>query len=215
MKNKKIVVLSLLTLVIIFIVASMMYKDNQSSDLKNITANNGSALVRDHSISFGENKNNIVVVEFLDPQCESCAAFHPVVKAVYKEYSEEIKLVIRYLDNHKNSKFTIQILESARLQNKYNEVLEVIYKTQNIWAKHNNEKPELLWSFLEKIDGLNISEIKNNMNNESISKIINIDRKDAQSLNVRGTPTIFVNGKKLDVLSYRKLIDLVESELYK
>jgi protein-disulfide isomerase len=215
MKNKKIVILSSLFLLISFLIFSVIYKNNQSQDLEKIATSSDSVLVRDHSISFGENKNNIVIVEFLDPECESCARFHPVIKAVYKEYSDEIKLVIRYLANHKNSKFTIQILESARKQNKYNEVLEVIFKTQNIWAKHNNEKPELLWKLLEKVEGLNIQEIKDNMKNESIEKIIEIDRQDAQALKVRGTPSFFVNGKRLTTLSYDALINLVESEIYK
>lgn len=215
MKNKKIVILSSLFLLISFLIFSVIYKNNQSQNLEKIATSSDSVLVRDHSISFGENKNNIVIVEFLDPECESCARFHPVIKAVYKEYSDEIKLVIRYLANHKNSKFTIQILESARKQNKYNEVLEVIFKTQNIWAKHNNEKPELLWKLLEKVEGLNIQEIKDNMKNESIEKIIEIDRQDAQALKVRGTPSFFVNGKRLTTLSYDALINLVESEIYK
>ncbi len=215
MKNKKIVILSSLFLLISFLIFSIIYKNNQSQNLEKIATSSDSILVRDHSISFGENKNNIVIVEFLDPECESCARFHPVIKAVYKEYSDEIKLVIRYLANHKNSKFTIQILESARKQNKYNEVLEIIFKTQNIWAKHNNEKPELLWKLLEKVEGLNIQEIKDNMKNESIEKIIEIDRQDAQALKVRGTPSFFVNGKRLTTLSYDALINLVESEIYK
>ena len=84
-----------------------------------------------------------------------------------------------------------------------------------IWAKHNNEKPELLWKLLEKVEGLNIQEIKDNMKNESIEKIIEIDRQDAQALKVRGTPSFFVNGKRLTTLSYDALINLVESEIYK
>ncbi len=215
MKNKKTVFLSLFILATLFIIFTIIYKNNQSQDLEKIATNSDSILVRDHSISFGENKNNIVIVEFLDPECEACAAFHPVVKAVYKEYSDEIKLVVRYLANHKNSKFAIQILESARKQNKYNEVLEIIFKTQNIWAKHNNEKPELLWKFLEEVEDLDIQAIKNNMKNESIENIIAVDTKDARVLKVRGTPSFFVNGKKLKSLSYDALIDLVEAELYK
>ena len=41
------------------------------------------------------------------------------------------------------------------------------------------------------------------------------DSQDARTLGVRGTPTIFVNGKRLSVLSYTTLIELVESEIYK
>ena len=48
-----------------------------------------------------------------------------------------------------------------------------------------------------------------------IDKIMDIDTQDANQLNVRGTPTIFVNEKRLSVLSQKDLFDLVEAEIYK
>jgi protein-disulfide isomerase len=173
------------------------------------------SLVRDYSVSFGENRKNIIVVEFLDPECESCALFHPMVKKVFKEYHTDIKLVIKYLPNHKNSKFVTKILEASREQHKYNEVLSMIFEKQPLWAAHNNEKPELLWTFLTQIEGLDIDKLKEDMNNPKIEQIIDTDTKDAKMMSVRGTPTIFVNDKKLEVLSQKDLFDLVENEIYK
>jgi protein-disulfide isomerase len=45
--------------------------------------------------------------------------------------------------------------------------------------------------------------------------MMDIDSSDARELNVRGTPTIFVNEKRLSVLSEKNLFDLVEAEIYK
>ena len=50
---------------------------------------------------------------------------------------------------------------------------------------------------------------------EEIDKIIESDAKDANALGVKGTPTIFVNEKKLNTLSQKELFDLVETEIYK
>jgi protein-disulfide isomerase len=196
MQNKNLVIITTFVLVIFFIVLTYFYKNSQGNNETLNIANNGVSLEKEHSISFGENKKNIVVVEFLDPECESCALFHPMVKKLFKEYHSDIKLVVRYLANHKNSKFTIKILEAAREQNKYNEVLAVIFEKQSLWAQHNNEKPELLWTFLSEIVDLNIDKLKEDMNNPKIDQIIDIDAKDAKAYNVRGTPTIFVNEKK-------------------
>jgi protein-disulfide isomerase len=215
MQNKNLVIITTFVLVIFFIVLTYFYKNGQGNNETLNIANNGVSLEKEHSISFGENKKNIVVVEFLDPECESCALFHPMVKKLFKEYHSDIKLVVRYLANHKNSKFTIKILEAAREQNKYNEVLAVIFEKQSLWAQHNNEKPELLWTFLSEIVDLNIDKLKEDMNNPKIDQIIDIDAKDAKAYNVRGTPTIFVNEKKLDTLSQKELFDLVENEIYK
>ena len=215
MQNKNLVIITTFVLVIFFIVLTYFYKNSQSNNETLNIPNNGASLEKGHSISFGENKKNIVVVEFLDPECESCAIFHPIVKKLFKEYYSDIKLVVRYLANHKNSKFAIKILEASREQNKYNEVLTVIFEKQSLWAQHNNEKPELLWTFLAQIEDLNIDKLKEDMNNPKIDQIIDMDAKDAKAYNVRGTPTIFVNEKKLDTLSQKELFDLVETEIYK
>ena len=215
MQNKNLVIITTFVLVIFFIVLTYFYKNSQGNNETLNISNNGVSLEKEHSISFGENKKNIVVVEFLDPECESCAIFHPIVKKLFKEYYSDIKLVVRYLANHKNSKFAIKILEASREQNKYNEVLTVIFEKQSLWAQHNNEKPELLWTFLAQIEDLDIDKLKEDMNNPKIDQIIDIDAKDAKAYNVRGTPTIFVNEKKLDTLSQKELFDLVENEIYK
>ncbi len=214
MENKKLVGISLFVLVVLFMSSAYFYKTSQNQ-VSTITYDVSPSLIRDYSMSFGENKKNIIVVEFLDPECESCAIFHPIVKKVLKEYYSDIKLVVKYIPNHKNSKFAIKILEASREQNKYNEVLNVIFEKQPLWAAHNNEKPELLWTFLEQIEDLNIDKLKEDMNNPKIDKIIESDSRDASSLGIKGTPTIFVNEKKLDTLSQKELLDLVETEIYK
>lgn len=147
MQNRNLVIITSFVLVILFVGLAYFYKNSQSNNETLNILNNQASLEKEHSISFGDNKKNIVVVEFLDPECESCALFHPMVKKLFKEYHSDIKLVVRYLANHKNSKFAIKILEASREQNKYNEVLAVIFEKQSLWAQHNNEKPELLWTF--------------------------------------------------------------------
>lgn len=214
MKNKSIVVISLLVLVGLFIGALSFYKSNESSKLEKF-ASSGEPFVRPHSPTFGDNKKNVTVVEFLDPECEACGYFHGPVKAMFKEYYQDIKLVVRYLDNHKNSRFAIKLLETGKLQGKYKEVLDVIFTTQGKWAQHNNEKPQLLWQFLSEIEGLDFEKFKNDFKNIDVDEALSLDRKDAKTLGVRGTPTFFVNGKKLERLSQQALFDLVESEIYK
>ena len=215
MQNKKLVFGSLVVLILLFVGLGYFYKNNETQKEELVTLKNSELLVREHSIKFGDNKKNISVVEFLDPECESCALFHPIMRKVYKEDHEEIQLVVHYIPNPQNSTFAIKILEASRVQNKYEEVLDVIFEKQPLWAQHNNEKPELLWIFLAQIEGLNIDKLKEDMKNPKIDEILDIDAKDASALNVRGTPTIFVNSKKLVRLSEKDLFDLVESEIYK
>lgn len=215
MQNKKLVFGSLVGLIIVFLAIIVSYKNTQTKNEEKLVLSKSDLLVREHSIKFGENKKNISVVEFVDPECESCAVFYPILRKLYKEYHEDIFLVVKYIPNHKNSKFAIKILEASRKQNKYEEVLTIMFEKQPIWAAHNNEKPELLWEFLSVIPELDINKLKIDMESSEIEKIINIDTQDAKELGVNGTPTIFVNGKKLNNLSQKDLFDLVEAEIYK
>jgi protein-disulfide isomerase len=216
MKNKKIVVISLLVLVVGFIFATYAFKSSEKNNVSGITdSKSGSPLVREHSPHFGDNKKGVVVVEFIDPQCAPCGQFHPIMKKMYKENYEDISLVIRYLPNHQHSRFAVKLLEAARLQGKYTEALDAVFSNQDKWAEVNNAKPELLWTFISKIDGIDIEKIKADIKKPIFDEMMDIDSNDSRTLGVRGTPTIFVNGKKLEVLSYRTLSELVESEIYK
>ena len=215
MQNKKLVLGSLLALIILFMGSAFFYKSSETKKEEVAVSSRADSLIAEHSIKLGENKKNISIVEFLDPECESCALFHPIIRKLYKEYHEDIQLVVRYIPNHKNSRFAVKILEASRVQNKYEEVLSVIFEKQPLWAEHNNEKPELLWEFLSVIPELDINKLKEDSKDPQIDKIMDIDTQDANQLNVRGTPTIFVNEKRLSVLSQKDLFDLVEAEIYK
>ncbi|MDY0180710.1 thioredoxin domain-containing protein [Aliarcobacter skirrowii] len=217
MQNKKLVLSTLVAVIAFFVGFSFFYK-NDSKSTQNIAVENiNELLVRDYSYKMGDNSKNISVVEFLDPECESCAIYSTVVKKLYKEYYGDIQIVVKYLDNHKNSRFTIQILEAARVQGKYEEVLDMMFEKHSLWASHyaSVDKPELLWQFLKDIPNLDIDKLKEDMKNPKIDEIIKQDREDANALGVRGTPTIFVNGKQLQELSHKALFDLVEKEIYK
>ena len=215
MKNKKVVLISIVLLIVGFIAVTMFYQKGEDKKIEQMASKEGNIpFVRDYSPKFGQNKENVVIVEFLDPECEACGAFHPIIKKVFNEYEEETQLVVRYLDNHGNSKFAIRLLEAARKQGKFKEALDVIFKTQPKWASHNNPKPQLLWEFLPEA-GLDMVKLKSDFESNFVDGMLNLDREDAMNLKVRGTPTFFVNGKRLTSLSYKALLDLVESEIYK
>ena len=215
MKNKKIVLFSVVLLVVGFIAVAMFYQKSEDKKVEKLaTSSVGAPFEREYSPKFGQNKNSVTIVEFLDPECEACGAFHPIIKKVFNEYEKETQLVIRYLDNHNNSKFAIRLLEAARKQGKFKEALDVIFKYQPKWADHYNPKPQLLWDFLPEA-GLDMVKLKSDFDSNFIDGMLNLDRTDASKLKVRGTPTFFVNGKRLPSLSYQALLDLVESEIYK
>ena len=71
---------------------------------------------------------------------------------------------------------------------------------------------EKLWQFLPQA-GLDIEQIKKDMNDPAIAEIIAQDLADAKTLNVTKTPGYFVNGKPLQTFGYRQLQQLIQSEI--
>jgi len=163
-------------------------------------------------MTLGSDDAKVYIVEFFDPACETCAAFYPLVKNLIAYNPGKAKLVVRYAPFHPGSDYFVKILEAARKQGKFWETLEVMYKNQPYWASHNNPQPELIWQFLPEA-GVNIEQIRNDMNDPEIAKRIEQDLADVKTLNVRQTPEFFVNGKPLPSFGYDQLKELVETEI--
>jgi protein-disulfide isomerase len=192
--QKKIIIASVVLLIGIFSGLAYLFNKNKQMQVEQAAAQNSDVFVRSHSPILGSNEAKVTVVEFMDPECESCREFYPHIKHIMRKYEGKARLVIRYVPFHQNSRFAIAILEASKLQGKYWETLELLFKTQPEWGDHHNPKPELLWNYLPEV-GLNIEQLKKDMQNPEIAALIETDFNDAKTLQIRGTPSFFVNGK--------------------
>ncbi len=201
-----------LVLVLTFLIGSNYYKDQQAAKYGFMAEKNAELFVRDHSQTLGSDDAKVYLVEFMDPACETCAAFAPFIKKIMNANPGKIKLVLRYAPFHDGADNFVKILEAARMQGKYWETLDVMFQTQNIWASHGNWRPEMLWEVLPRA-GVDIAQIRKDMQSPAIAKIIAQDMADVKALNVQKTPGYFVNGKPLQTFGYKQLHQLIQSEL--
>ena len=204
--------LTCVLLVLAFIGGSSYYKGQQAEKFGFLAQKNAELFVRDHSPTLGSDDAKVFIVEFMDPACETCAAFAPFIKQAMAAHPGKIKLVLRYAPFHDGADNFVKILEAARMQGKYWETLELMFKTQHIWASHHNYQPERLWEVLPRA-GLDIERIKKDMHSPAIAKIIEQDMADVKTLNVQKTPGYFVNGRPLQQFGYKQLAQLIQSEL--
>ena len=195
-----------------FVFVSSYFKGHQVEKLSFMAEKNAELFVRDHSQTLGDYNAKVYLIEFMDPACETCAAFSPFVKRMMDANPGKIKLVLRYAPFHDGADYFVKILEAAKKQGKYWETLDVMYKTQPYWASHHNPQPQKIWQFLPKA-GLDLEQIRKDMEDIAIVKIIEQDLADAKTLNVRKTPGFFVNGKPLQSFGYQQLWQLVQSEI--
>jgi protein-disulfide isomerase len=212
MKKNIIIVVASLVLIVGFLFASSWYKKQQAEKTSFMAKENYSLFVRDHSQTLGSDDAKVHIIEFMDPACETCAAFAPFVKKMMDANPGKIKLVLRYAPFHQGADKFVTILEAAKKQGKYWETLDIMFRSQPYWASHHNYQPQLLWNYLPQA-GLDIEQLKKDMADPAIAAIIAQDLADAKTLNVQKTPGYFVNGRPLQEFGYRQLQELVYSEL--
>jgi len=215
MKNKKILfVSSAIILLGLFAFAANFYKNYENKRIGFLAEENSSLFVRDYSPQYGDDNAKVYLIEFLDPECESCRAFYPQVKALLKEFDGKVKLIVRYAAFHRNSKFAIRALEASRKQGKYWQALELLFKRQPSWGNHHNPQPKLIFTILPGI-GVDIDKLKADMNDPKIEEMIAQEMSDLRQLNVRGTPTFFVNGRPLKKFGMDYLREAIKVEIGK
>ena len=169
-------------------------------------------LERPHSPSLGPRDAKVTVVEFLDPECETCRAMSPMVKFLMAQYPGKIRLVVRHLGMHKNSMFAISALDAAKEQGKYWELLEALFAQQPSWGDHHHPKPELIPEIARQV-GLDMEAFSKASAKPSSKTNADQDAADAKALGVNGTPTFFVNGRMLEELGYEQLKAMVDRAL--
>ena len=214
MKQKTLFIAAALSLLVLFVIGVLAYQSSREQEAEELAAANRSALLRMHSPSLGAAEAPVVIVEFLDPACETCAAFYPRVKALIAAYPQKIRLVLRYAPFHNGSDKVVGLLEAARKQGKFWPALERLLATQPAWSPRHSPDAALALAQLEGI-GLNLDQLAFDMTSPEIAQVIAQDLADAQALNVSKTPEFFVNGRPLPSFGFDQLEKLLAEELAK
>jgi protein-disulfide isomerase len=219
--RKEIKILAVLGVVVI--IAAIMgasYYRKSVQGVRRSSATSDSQLVRPDSPTLGPADAPVTLVEFLDPECESCRAFSPFIKQLLKEYDGKLRLVVRYMPLHPNSRLAVAFTEAAGEQGKYWEMQEIMFRRQPEWgdrhgqpAPARQESPNILFERYAAELGLNVEKLRNSVAQNRFALKIERDLKDGQSLGVSKTPTFFVNGRQLARFSQQDLRVLIEEEL--
>jgi protein-disulfide isomerase len=169
-------------------------------------------LVRPHSPVFGVAKAPVTVVEVLDPACEACRAFAPVIEQLLFTYPEDVRVVVRYADFHPASLQALRLLVAAQAQGKVHELLSALFERQEEWAAHTGPDPARAWKIAGDV-GIDVRRAQQDALAASVDNILQAEADDLVALKVDRTPTFFVNGKPLPTFGPQELVDLVASEV--
>ena len=212
MKQKVLFSVAAAALLLAFVLGTLAYRSYQAGQSAQLAERNRAHLVRMHSPTLGKTGAPVVIVEFLDPACETCRAFYPLVKEMMAANPDRIRLVLRYAPFHNGSDKVVAVLEAARKQGKFWPVLEALLAAQADWAPHHAPQVALVWRHLEGL-GLNMEQLRAETTAPEIDSVIAQDLADARALGVTKTPEFFVNGKPLPSFGYEPLKALVNEAL--
>jgi protein-disulfide isomerase len=158
-------------------------------------------LVRDNSRYLDTaGDDEVTVVEFLDFECESCAAMYPYVEKMREKYDGKVNVVVRYfpIPSHRNSENAAVAVEAAAQQGQLEAMYERMYETQPEWGEKQESKAALFRSFAEDL-GLDMAKFDAAVQDPATLERVVSDRAEGTALGVTSTPTFFVDGDKVDL----------------
>lgn len=228
--SKEIKILGGIIVAVLVLSAFGAYYYRGSVEDKRIAATNTSSnrprpdaavLVRPDSPTRGPADAKVTVVEFYDPECESCAEFAPIVSRILKDYDGKIRYVARFMPLHPNSITAANFIAAAGEQGKYWEAMELLFEKQPEWGTKHGAPPsgqtppsinELFDKYAKELR-LDTARAGAAISERRFDARIAQDKKDGQSLGVRRTPTFLVNGRELTKFGEAGLRELIDAEL--
>src|SRR3989344_6183433 len=148
--------------------------------------------------------NKILFIEYSDFQCPACGVYYNLIKNISddadsKKILQNVTLVYRHfpLDSaHKNARSAAHAAEAAGLQGKFFEFHDLLFEKQPEWSE--TDKPEEIFTGYAKSLKLDLEKFKTDMNSKTVKDIVQADLVSGRDFDVQGTPTFFLNGKKID-----------------
>jgi protein-disulfide isomerase len=212
-KELKIIIGLLLAVIVGFTAAFVIYKNSLPPPQKPTpTVSLPEKYVRPDSAAKGPLDASTTLIEFLDPECEACAAFYPSVKEMLKDYEGRIRFVVRYMPYHKSSMMAIAATEAAGVQGKYWEMQEFLFLNPQLWSHRPAADPEIFKGFAAQL-GLDIVKFAADLKNPAWAQKAQRDMADGMDLEVGGTPSFFVNTTPVQDLSISAIRNLLDQSL--
>jgi protein-disulfide isomerase/cytochrome c-type biogenesis protein CcmH/NrfF len=148
----------------------------------------------------------VTIVDFSEFQCPFCRIVLPTLEEVKKIYGDSVKIVWKHhpLPFHSNAVPAAEAAEAAREQSKFWEMHDLLFNNQKSLTPSKFE--ELAVSLGLDVEKFNAS-IAEHRNKARIEEDGNL----ALSVGATGTPTFFINGRKLvgalPVAAFKRIIN--------
>ncbi|MBT4516972.1 MAG: thioredoxin domain-containing protein [Candidatus Komeilibacteria bacterium] len=178
---------------------------------------NGSTVVTDQEWSKGSPDALVTLIEYSDFQCPACATYYQMINKLADEMGDEVLVIYRHYplaSIHPQAELAAQAAEAAGQQGAFWDMHDKLFEEQHAWSNQSDAK-DIFIGYAEELN-LDIAKFKSDIANSDIKDAVKDDRKSGDKALIEGTPTLFLNGEKINnPRSYDKLRQAVKDELSK
>lgn len=157
--------------------------------------------IQEHT--FGSDKPKVTIIEYGDYQCPGCRTVAPRIKSAVEKHKNNVQLIFRNfpLSGHTHARLAASVAEAAGLQGKYWEMHDLLYENQDAWSKaQNHERNDIFMGYAKQLK-LDESRFANDLSSDRVLQKISFDTAVSRAHEITATPTIFINGKKVEDLN--------------
>ena len=145
------------------------------------------------SVIIGKKDAPVTIIEFSDFQCPFCARFYPAIKDVLAAYPDQVRVIVKNfpLPFHPNARPAAKLALAANEQGKYQGMME------SLLANGSDVTEPKIKEYAKNL-GLGYDKLMADYKNKDAQweKQIQDDMQLGSSVDVNGTPTFYLNGKK-------------------
>lgn len=150
--------------------------------------------------------SGVTFTEFLDFECEACGAAYPAIEQLRQQYAGRVTFNIRYfpIDSHKNARNAAHAVEAAAQQGKLEAMYKRMFETQTSWAEKSRSQAAVFRGYARDL-GLNMRRYDAAVADPKTAARVQRDVQAGQQLGVEGTPTFFIDERKIEPQSFEDL----------
>lgn len=151
----------------------------------------------------------VEIVEFSDFECPYCAIASKIIKGVLQRYPHEVRYVLKHypLSDYRIAGLAHQATQAAGAQGKFWEMRDLLFANQRKLGW------EELLGYAQQLD-LDLDRFIADLDSGKHQEVVLRDRAEGERLGVKGTPTFFINGRRLvGVQPYSVFKKVIEDEL--
>ena len=158
----------------------------------------------------------VVIEEFADYQCPTCASMHPTMQQIQAAYGDRVKIIFRNFpltQIHPKAYDAAVASEAAGMQGKFWEMQNQLFTNQQFWTTASDHR-KIFEEYAQKI-GLDIQKFNADMGGIATKDRVDKDLQRARALNVGSTPSFYINGKLLpfEETEFNRFRQAIDAEL--